>query len=802
MRVTVKRAAGVAGAAVVGAALWWRRNPSACPYNQRFWVQAPHPLITRPRLRETLAPGAGERLLEVGPGTGYYALEVAEWIGPDGRLDVFDLQQEMLDHTLLRAGSAGSRNIVAVLGDARELPYGEDEFDAAYLVTVLGEIPDQEAALRELARVVKPGGRVVVGELFGDPHWVSPGACGRAQSAPGCASSAASAARSATSRASRPSSVRTMDAAFTPTHRGGSGEPLLLLHGFTDTWRTWELVLPALERSHDVLAPTLAGHAGGPPLEGDDRATPRSSTRSSARWTRPASRPRTSSATRSAATSRCSSRRAAARARSWRSRRPAAGPRATTPYEETLGYFATMQELLDAGRAARGRDRRHAGGPPPRDAASSAERFEHIPAELLAHQMRGAAALPGAVRADRARAPQGLEPRRRADRRARCGSCGARRTGSCRGRRAAARYREQWLPQADWVELDGVGHCPQLDVPAGDGAADPRLHRRGGSFAVPGPCRVTTRRGSSCAGAESMTTVVADGPSLALATVPRYVMRLREHGWIKLDMGPLGEFTPGIIPPLEVCRGAQIARLLFILREPTGMAFKASVLPLTMDPESRCQRPNPARRAMGGDDRAAVAAKPAGTRSNSRSGGGGLASQHFQMRLEGRRALKYDCRRLRRADVRWPGGNETAHVSDGAMSVTRFSSTSTTGAPVTAVLTLTAMSAPSDVFAWFRAVWIPPRRSRRRGVVYDAQQVDSCWYRTRVARRGQRVGTDASPRTAMHPRSEGGVRSGLDGESARRLLSLHGDLRHLLESLRVAWVKVNADGTVGLRLPQ
>lgn len=41
-------------------------------------------------------------------------------------------------------------------------------------MTVLGEIPDQEAALRELARVVKPRGRVVVGELFGDPHWVSP----------------------------------------------------------------------------------------------------------------------------------------------------------------------------------------------------------------------------------------------------------------------------------------------------------------------------------------------------------------------------------------------------------------------------------------------------------------------------------------------------------------------------------------------------------------------------------------------------------------------------------------------------
>src|SRR3954467_1139618 len=41
---------------------------------------------------------------------------------------------------------------------------------------------------------------------------------------------------------------------------------MVCLHGFTDTWRTWELVLPALEQGHDVLAPTLAGHAGGPPL--------------------------------------------------------------------------------------------------------------------------------------------------------------------------------------------------------------------------------------------------------------------------------------------------------------------------------------------------------------------------------------------------------------------------------------------------------------------------------------------------------------------------------------------------------
>jgi ubiquinone/menaquinone biosynthesis C-methylase UbiE len=168
-----RRLALLGGAAIVGAAVWWRRNPSACPYSQRFWVEAPHPFITRERLREILEPEPGERLLELGPGTGYYTLPVAGWLAPNGSLDVLDVQQEMLDHTLRRAREQGLDNITPTLADARELPYEDDSFDGAYLVTVLGEIPDQDAALRELRRVVKPGGRVVVGELFGDPHMVT-----------------------------------------------------------------------------------------------------------------------------------------------------------------------------------------------------------------------------------------------------------------------------------------------------------------------------------------------------------------------------------------------------------------------------------------------------------------------------------------------------------------------------------------------------------------------------------------------------------------------------------------------------
>jgi ubiquinone/menaquinone biosynthesis C-methylase UbiE len=161
-----------AGAAIAGVAFWWRKNPSACPYGQRFWVEAPHPLITRARLREILEPRPGERILEVGPGTGYYTLDVAEWVKPDGEVDILDLQQEMLDHTMRRAGERGLANINPTQSDATAMPFEDAIYDAAFLVTVLGEIPDQDAALRELARVLKPGGRLVVGELLGDPHYV------------------------------------------------------------------------------------------------------------------------------------------------------------------------------------------------------------------------------------------------------------------------------------------------------------------------------------------------------------------------------------------------------------------------------------------------------------------------------------------------------------------------------------------------------------------------------------------------------------------------------------------------------
>jgi ubiquinone/menaquinone biosynthesis C-methylase UbiE len=145
------------------------------PYAQRRLL-AVRPYLTSERLRAILEPAEGERLLEIGPGTGRDAVAVARALGAAGALAVLDVQQQMLDDVLARVREHGVENIAATRSDARRLPYPDAAFDGAYLISVLGEIPDQAAALRELARVLKPAGRLVVGEIMLDPHFVPFGA--------------------------------------------------------------------------------------------------------------------------------------------------------------------------------------------------------------------------------------------------------------------------------------------------------------------------------------------------------------------------------------------------------------------------------------------------------------------------------------------------------------------------------------------------------------------------------------------------------------------------------------------------
>jgi pimeloyl-ACP methyl ester carboxylesterase len=249
---------------------------------------------------------------------------------------------------------------------------------------------------------------------------------------------------------------------MTALHRGGEGSPLVCLHGITDTWRTWELVLPELERHHDVLAPTQAGHAGGPRLPSPVTAeslpdaiekimdeagfeTAHIAGNSLGGWV----------ALQLAARGRARSVVALAPSGGWHPDDPAM----TGRYE----HFMNMRQLSQAAAphaeaiVASPEGRR-------RVTEFTTVSYEHIPEDLLAHQIRGVAGCDGMEPILEQTTQEGYELDAEAI------TCPVRIVWGTEDRilpwpDAAIRYREEWLPHADWVELDGVGHCPQLDVP-------------------------------------------------------------------------------------------------------------------------------------------------------------------------------------------------------------------------------------------------------------------------------------------------------------------------------------------------
>ena len=164
--------AGVAVGAGMLSRAWSRRDPGPMPHWLHWVLRLPRGPHSPRHLIELLSPRSGERILEVGPGIGIHSVPVASCLAPGGVLDVLDVQQEMLDDLMRRAARAGVMNISARRGDAKALPYQDRVFDAAFLIGVLGEIPDEAAALRELHRVLKPSGRLVVGEVVVDPDFV------------------------------------------------------------------------------------------------------------------------------------------------------------------------------------------------------------------------------------------------------------------------------------------------------------------------------------------------------------------------------------------------------------------------------------------------------------------------------------------------------------------------------------------------------------------------------------------------------------------------------------------------------
>ncbi|MBE3551261.1 MAG: demethylmenaquinone methyltransferase [Kyrpidia tusciae] len=113
----------------------------------------------------------GAQVLDVAAGTGDWTVALAKAAGAEGRVVGLDFCREMLDVAKEKVSREGvGRQTSLVLGDAMELPYSENTFDFATIGFALRNVKDYRQVLREMTRVVKPGGLVVSLELS-KPTW-------------------------------------------------------------------------------------------------------------------------------------------------------------------------------------------------------------------------------------------------------------------------------------------------------------------------------------------------------------------------------------------------------------------------------------------------------------------------------------------------------------------------------------------------------------------------------------------------------------------------------------------------------
>ena len=164
---------------------WWDRfrgklEPRPCPFSGRgileLWVRT---LLASPRsVVDAFGLAAGGRVLEIGPGTGYYSIEAARRIGR-GQLICLEIQREMALAVRQRLAAAGHAGACVLQGDARAIPVRSGSVDHVFLVAVLGEIPNRREALAEIHRVLRSGGRLAVSEQLPDPDFITPRALRR-----------------------------------------------------------------------------------------------------------------------------------------------------------------------------------------------------------------------------------------------------------------------------------------------------------------------------------------------------------------------------------------------------------------------------------------------------------------------------------------------------------------------------------------------------------------------------------------------------------------------------------------------
>ena len=131
----------------------------------RRFIQDPAEMMDR----VGIAPGM--QVLELGPGPGFFTPEASRRVGPEGRLYCIDIEPAMIEKVQDKVRQHGLTNVVARVGNAYALPFADGALELAFLISVFGEIPDKQRALKELHRVLKPGGVLSVSEALPDPDY-------------------------------------------------------------------------------------------------------------------------------------------------------------------------------------------------------------------------------------------------------------------------------------------------------------------------------------------------------------------------------------------------------------------------------------------------------------------------------------------------------------------------------------------------------------------------------------------------------------------------------------------------------